>query len=103
MDSSVVNGTYFVTANYRGEKSNEIAFNIVVGEITEIESQIPQWVKNSVRGWSEDKIENRDFVLVIKQLIKIGILNPLVIQNYVADTKPVENYEIIDSDGGNGI
>ena len=52
IDSSAVNGTYFATANYRGEKSNEITFNIVIGEITEVESQIPQWVKNSVRWWS---------------------------------------------------
>jgi len=97
IDSSVANGTYFAIASYRGEKSNEITFNIVTEGITIEQSKIPQWIKNSVRWWSEDKIENVDFVLGIQHLIKIGILNP--IQNHIIETKTADNEEIIDSDG----
>ena len=99
IDSSVANGTYFAIASYRGEKSNEITFNIVTEGITIEQSKIPQWIKNSVRWWSEDKIENVDFVLGIQHLIKIGILNPFPIQNHIIETKTADNEEIIDSDG----
>ena len=99
IDSSVANGTYFAIASYRGEKSNEITFNIVTEGITIEQSKIPQWVKNSVRWWSEDKIENVNFVLGIQHLIRIGILNPFPIQNHIIETKTADNEEIIDSDG----
>ena len=99
IDSSVANGTYFAIASYRGEKSNEITFNIVTDGITIEQSKIPQWIKNSVRWWSEDKIENVDFVLGIQHLIRIGILNPFPIQNHIIETKTADNEEIIDSDG----
>lgn len=100
IDSSVANGTYFAIASYRGEKSNEITFNIVTEGITIEQSKIPQWIKNSVRWWSEDKIGNLDFVLGIQHLIKMGILNPFPIQNHIIETKTADNEEIIDSDGG---
>lgn len=99
IDSSVANGTYFAIASYRGEKSNEITFNIVTEGITIEQSKIPQWIKNSVRWWSEDKIENVNFVLGIQHLIRIGILNPFPIQNHIIETKTADNEEIIDSDG----
>jgi hypothetical protein len=95
IDASIANGTYFATASYRGEKSDQISFDIVNEGITKNESKIPQWVKNSVRWWSEDKIENVDFVLGIRYLIKIGVLNPLPDQ----DQRTAADNNIIDSDG----
>jgi len=99
IDSSVANGTYFAVASYRGEKSNEITFDIVTDGTTIEQSKIPEWIKNSVRWWSEDKIENLDFVLGIQHLIKMGILNPFPNQNHSIETKTADNEEIIDSDG----
>jgi hypothetical protein len=75
VDESIINGTYTVFAKYRGEKSEEIAVDIKYqGE--ENESKIPQWIKNSVKWWAEDKINELDFILGIQHLIRTGVLNP---------------------------
>lgn len=77
--SSVASGTYFVTASYKGEKSNEISFNIIKNtenyDTTIIESQIPQWLKNNVKWYAEGQMMDRDFVLVIKYLIEKGLMD----------------------------
>jgi len=99
IEPSILNGTYYATASYRGEKSDQITFDLIKEDNIPDKSKIPQWVKNSVKWWSEDKIENMDFVLGMRHLIKIGILNPLPVQNDFSKTGIDGNSTIIDSDG----
>jgi len=75
VDESIVNGTYTVFANYRDIKSHEIAVDIQY-EGNDDQSKIPQWIKNSVKWWAEDKINEHDFILGIQYLIRQGILHP---------------------------
>ena len=78
IDSSVVNGTYFVIASYRGEKSNEITFNLIkdtmIKDTTNEPSQIPQWLKNNAKGYGDGQMMDRDFILGIKYLIEMGLM-----------------------------
>jgi len=87
VDESIVNGTYTVFANYRDNKSHEIIFDIQY-EGEDVQSKIPQWVKNSVKWWAEGKINEHDFILGIQHLIRQGILNPPSPEN-----QTVEDYE----------
>ena len=75
VDESVINGTYTIFANYRDEKSREITVDIQY-EGDDEQSEIPQWIKNSIKWWAEDKINEHDFILGIQYLIRNGILNP---------------------------
>ena len=75
LDENILNGTYTVFAEYRNEKSPDIAIEIQ-HEKDKDSSQIPQWIKNSVKWWAEDKINEHDFILGIQDLIRKGILNP---------------------------
>jgi len=75
IDESIINGTYTVFANYRDKKSHEIAVDIQY-EGEDIQSKVPQWIKNSVKWWAEDKINEHDFILGIQYLIRNGVLNP---------------------------
>lgn len=77
IDSSVTNGTYFAIASYRGEKSNEITFNIIkdtaINDTNEL-SQIPQWLKNNAKVYGDGQIMDRDFILGIKYLVERGFI-----------------------------
>ncbi len=84
VDESIVNGTYTVFANYRDSTSHEIAIDIQY-EGEDVQSKIPQWVKNSVKWWAEDKINEHDFILGIQHLIRQGILNPPSPENQTVD------------------
>ncbi len=85
VDESIINGTYTVFANYRDKKSHEITVDIQY-EGEDIQSKIPQWIKNSVKWWAEDKINEHDFILGIQHLIRTGVLNPPSSENQnVAD------------------
>ena len=84
LDENVVNGTYTVYAEYRDKKSPEIAVEVQhEGEVDN--SKIPQWIKNSVKWWAEDKINEHDFILGIQDLIRKGILNPPSPENQTID------------------
>jgi hypothetical protein len=80
LDENILNGTYTVFAQYRDKKSPEIVIDIQ-HEGKEDKSKIPQWVKNSVKWWAEDKINEMDFILGIQDLIRKGILNPPTLEN----------------------
>jgi len=75
IDADITNGTYRIFAEYREKQSHEIALEIQ-HEGEHDESKFPQWIKNSVRWWAEDKINEFDFVLGIQHLIRTGVLNP---------------------------
>jgi hypothetical protein len=84
LDENTLNGTYTVFAQYRDKKSPEIAIDIQYqGE--ENSSKIPQWIKNSVKWWAEDKISEMDFILGMQDLIRKGILNPPTLENQTVD------------------
>jgi hypothetical protein len=68
-------GSYVVHATYRDKTSPKTTF-VITSEGKNEPSEIPQWIKNSVRWWAEDKINEVDFVLGIQHLIREGILNP---------------------------
>ena len=72
IDSSAAKGTYFAIASYRGEKSNEITFNLVT-EATE-QSKIPPWLKNNAKWYGSGQLDEIDFILGIEYLIKNGII-----------------------------
>ncbi len=78
IDSSVVNGTYSAIASYRGEKSNEITFNIIkdtaINDTNEL-SQIPKWLKNNAKWYGDGQMMDRDFILGIKYLIEKGFVD----------------------------
>ena len=39
-----------------------------------VEQQIPGWVKNNAKWWSEEKISDEDFANGIEYLVKNGII-----------------------------
>jgi hypothetical protein len=75
LDDNTLNGTYTVIAEYRDKKSPEVAVEIQ-HEGDKDNSEIPQWIKNSVKWWAEGKINELDFILGIQDLIRKGILSP---------------------------
>ena len=85
-------GAYVVHATYRDKTSPETTF-VMTPEGKIEQSEIPQWIKNSVRWWAEDKINEVDFVLGIQHLIREGILNPPSPENQTV-TKYEENKTI---------
>lgn len=84
LNDNTVNGTYTIFATYRNEKSDEVTLE-VQHEINEFEKGIPQWVKNSVRWWAQDQIDEYSFVLGIQHLIRTGILTPPSQENFSID------------------
>ena len=74
IDSSVLNGTYFVSASYRGEKSDEITFNVINDKSVNIEPQIPLWVKNNVKGYGAGHLEGEKLAVGIEYLLKNGFI-----------------------------
>jgi len=73
IDSSADKGTYFAIASYRGEKSNEITFNLVTEATTE-PSKIPLWVKDNAKWYGNGQLDELDFILVIEYLIENGLI-----------------------------
>ncbi len=84
VDESIINGTYTIFANYRDKKSHEITVDIQY-EGDEQQSKIPQWIKNSIKWWAEDKINEHDFILGIQYLIRNGVLNPPSSENQTVE------------------
>jgi len=41
---------------------------------TKTQIQIPPWVKNTAKWWSEDSIDDKDFAAGIQYLVKVGII-----------------------------
>ena len=75
IDSSMLNGTYFVSASYRGEKSDEITFNVINDKTVNVERQIPQWIKNNVGWWADGGIDDEKLIVGIDYLLKNGFMN----------------------------
>ena len=87
IDSSIAKGTYFAIASYRGEKSNEITFNLVT-EATSEQSKIPPWVKNNAEWYGNGQLDELDFILVIEYLIENGLIKiPYLPEEIKQETK----------------
>lgn len=97
IDSSLSNGTYSVIATYRGGTSDKVSFVVLSEGVPNESSKIPIWVKNSTIWGSEDKIEDKDFVLVIEYFFKKNILKPL--SSHVDEVITKDAGEILDTDG----
>ncbi len=74
IDSSAINGTYFAIASYRGEKSDEITFNIVTEETQIEQAKIPQWIKDNAKGYGSSLYDDTYFILGIEYLIEKRLL-----------------------------
>jgi len=74
IDSSTASGTYFVIASYRGEKSNEITFNIVTDETQIEQAKIPQWIKDNAKGYGSSLFDDTYLILGIEYLIENGLI-----------------------------
>jgi len=83
IDSSIATGTYFAIASYRGEKSNEITFNIIKDETVNEQPQvpqvpqvpqIPQWVRMDVSRYGYGQLDDENLLVGIESLIENGVL-----------------------------
>jgi len=84
LDSSAEKGTYFAIASYRGEKSNEITFNIIKDETVNEQTKnqeikIPEWVRDNAKGYGsgqldDDKQLETFFLTGIEYLVEKGLL-----------------------------
>ena len=74
LDSSVANGTYFAIASYRGEKSNEITFNIIKDEVEKRELKIPLWIKNYAKWYGSEETDDTNLKIGITHMIKKGLI-----------------------------
>ena len=66
-------GSYFASAEYRDVKSPEISFLVSPIGIKE-QSKVPDWLKNTIKWWAQNKINDQDLVLGLQYLIREGIL-----------------------------
>ncbi len=84
IDPSAIKGTYFAIASYRGEKSNEITFNIIKDETVNEQTKnqeikIPEWVRDNAKGYGSGQLdENKQletfFLTGIEYLVEKGLL-----------------------------
>ena len=74
LDSTTASGTYFVTASYRGEKSNEITFSIIKEETLNEPPQIPEWVRIDVSRYGNGDAGDENLIAVIEYLIEEGLM-----------------------------
>ena len=75
IDSEDLSGTYFAIASYAGAKSDKITFNVIKEQAVELEIiQIPQWVRNNVKGYAEGQLNDERFLVGIEYLIDNGFL-----------------------------
>jgi len=78
IDKQVQEGTYLVAATYLNSKSQVVTFDVVfAGNATnQTSTDVPLWIKNDVKWWVEEKISDRDFLLGMQHLIRIGVIIP---------------------------
>jgi len=78
IDKQMQEGTYLVIATYLNSKSQVATFDVVLaGNATnQTSTDIPPWIKNDVKWWVEGTISDRDFLLGMQELIRIGVLIP---------------------------
>jgi len=86
IDKTMQEGTYLVSAKYLDGESQVTTFDVVSAENVIISNQsssdIPVWIKNDAKQWVKGEISNRDFLLGVQQLIRVGeIISPALEYN----------------------
>ena len=61
--------------NLGGNKLGNVGIPVVVDRIQVDETSIPEWVRNNAGWWSEELIEDSDFLSGIEYMIKEGIIS----------------------------
>ena len=61
-------GEYKVRVSYDGRLIENLSFNVVA-------TNIPDWIKDTARQWSSDRIPKSDFINGLEHLIEIGIIS----------------------------
>lgn len=76
IDKSSAIGIYELQASYQDYLSEEFFFDVSLEEEITLESseKIPKWIKNIAKSWSNDKIDQNDFVSSIQYLIDEEII-----------------------------
>ncbi len=72
-------GTYLITASYITGRTQTVTFDVVSDEkliSNQTSTDATIWIKNDVKKWVEGKISDRDFVLAVQELIRIGVILP---------------------------
>ena len=79
IDKETQVGTYLIAASYITERTQTAIFDVVSGEnvlTNQTSTDTPLWIKNDVKKWVEGKISDRDFVLAVQEMIRIGVILP---------------------------
>ena len=79
IDGETQVGTYLIVASYITGRTQTVTFDVVSGEgllSNQTSTDATIWIKNDVKKWVEGKISDRDFVLAIQELIRIGVIVP---------------------------
>ncbi len=72
-------GTYLIAASYISGRTQTVTFDVVSDTnllLNQTSTDTPPWIKNDVKKWVEGKISDRDFVLAVQELIRIGVILP---------------------------
>ncbi len=77
IDTSSSTGTYRLQASYRDYLSDDFFFDVSLEERITLESseKIPNWIKKIAKSWSNDKIDENDFVSGIQYLVDEEIIH----------------------------
>jgi len=79
IDGETQQGTYLISASYMTGRTQTVTFDVVSSEnisANQTSTDTPLWIKNDVKKWVEEKISDRDFVLAVQELIRIGVILP---------------------------
>ncbi len=79
IDKQTQVGTYLIVASYITGRTHTATFDVVSGEnisTNQTSTDTPLWIKNDVKKWVDGKISDRDFVLSVQELIRIGVILP---------------------------
>jgi len=79
IDGETQVGTYLIAASYITGRTQTVIFDVVSDTnllSNQTSTDTPPWIKNDVKKWVEGKISDRDFVLAVQELIRIGVILP---------------------------
>ncbi len=79
IDEETQQGTYLISASYLTGRTQTVTFD-VVSDVNLLSNQTSTdtslWIKNDAKKWVEGKISDRDFVLAVQELVRIGVILP---------------------------
>jgi len=77
LDHLADSGSYHVTVQYQSSEFDILSFRVVknLEDVVEKKVEIPDWLRNNAKWWSESSIKDSEFVTGIQFLISNGIMN----------------------------